>query len=152
MMVCSASLEHTNGTNTNAQQGILILTSNRVGTFDQAFKSRIQLALHYENLKKPQRKKIWRNFFTRLRDLGETEVDYDDLSDHLDDLAEEEMNGRQIRNAITTARQLAQFDGKKFSYAQLQHVIGVAGKFEGYLKDVKQGYSDDQLARDDGIR
>ena len=151
-MVCSASLEHTNGTNTNAQQGILILTSNRVGTFDQAFKSRIQLALHYENLKKPQRKKIWRNFFTRLRDLGETEVDYDDLSDHLDDLAEEEMNGRQIRNAITTARQLAQFDGKKFSYAQLQHVIGVAGKFEGYLKDVKQGYSDDQLARDDGIR
>jgi len=62
------------------------------------------------------------------------------------------MNGRQIRNAITTARQLAQFDGKKFSYAQLQHVIGVAGKFEGYLKDVKQGYSDDQLARDDGIR
>jgi len=142
-MVCSASLEHTNGTNTNAQQGILILTSNRVGTFDQAFKSRIQLALHYENLKKPQRKKIWRNFFTRLRDLGETEVDYDDLSDHLDDLAEEEMNGRQIRNAITTARQLAQFDGKKFSYAQLQHVIGVAGKFEGYLKDVKQGYSDD---------
>lgn len=52
--------------------GILILTSNRVGTFDQAFKSRIQLALHYENLKKPQRRKIWCNFFTRLRDLGET--------------------------------------------------------------------------------
>lgn len=26
--------------------GIVILTSNRVGTFDEAFKSRIQLALH----------------------------------------------------------------------------------------------------------
>ncbi|KAK0644220.1 hypothetical protein B0T16DRAFT_417343 [Cercophora newfieldiana] len=134
--------------------GILILTSNRVGTFDQAFKSRIQLALHYDNLKKPQRRKIWRNFFTRLRDLGEseTQVDYDDLDDHLDDLAEEEMNGRQIRNAITTARQLAQFDGKRFSYAQLQHVIGIAGRFEGYLKNVRRGYSDDQLARDDGLR
>lgn len=29
---------------------ILILTSNRVGTFDEAVKSRIQLALHYDSL------------------------------------------------------------------------------------------------------
>jgi len=29
----------------------------------------------------------------------------------LEELAEEEMNRRQIRNAITSARQLAQFDG-----------------------------------------
>ncbi|KAI8932326.1 hypothetical protein NX059_010520 [Plenodomus lindquistii] len=33
-------------------EGILILTSNRVGTFDEAFKSRIQLSLHYDDLKK----------------------------------------------------------------------------------------------------
>ncbi|EAQ83654.1 hypothetical protein CHGG_10058 [Chaetomium globosum CBS 148.51] len=132
--------------------GILILTSNRVGTFDQAFKSRIQLALHYENLKKPQRRKIWRNFLTRLRDVGEAGVDYDDLNDHIDDLAEEDMNGRQIRNAITTARQLAQFRGQKLSFAQLKHVIAVAGRFEGYLKGVQGGYTDDQLARNDGVR
>jgi len=29
--------------------GILILTSNRVEMFDEAFKSRIQVALHYES-------------------------------------------------------------------------------------------------------
>ena len=28
-------------------EGILILTSNRIGTFDEAFKSRVQLAIHY---------------------------------------------------------------------------------------------------------
>lgn len=33
-------------------EDILILTSNRVGTFDEAFKSRIQLSLHYDNLTK----------------------------------------------------------------------------------------------------
>jgi hypothetical protein len=123
-----------------------------VGIFDQAFKSRIQLALHYENLSKPQRRKIWRNFFNRLRDLGEENVDYDDLYDHIDDLAEEEMNGRQIRNAITTSRQLSQFDEKDFSYSQLSHVIRVASRFEGYLKSINQGYTDDQLARDSGLR
>ena len=31
-------------------EGILVLTSNRVGVFDEAFKSRIQLALHYPTL------------------------------------------------------------------------------------------------------
>ena len=123
-----------------------------MGTFDHAFKSRIQLALHYENLRKPQRRKIWRNFFTRLRNLGETDVDFDDLYDHIDELADNEMNGRQIRNAITTARQLAQFDGVTFSFAQLQYVITITDRFEGYLKGVKQGFSDDQLARDDGLR
>ncbi|KAI1632472.1 P-loop containing nucleoside triphosphate hydrolase protein [Biscogniauxia mediterranea] len=132
--------------------GILILTSNRVGTFDQAFKSRIHLALHYENLKTPQCRKTWRNFFNRLKDVGETEVDYDDLGDHIDELAKEEMNGRQIRNAITTARQMAQYDGEKFSYRQLKHVIKLANKFESYLKDVKQGISDDQMAREEGAR
>lgn len=52
--------------------GILILTSNRVGTFDEAFKSRIQLALHYENLNVTQRRKVWRNFMNRLKTLVRT--------------------------------------------------------------------------------
>lgn len=47
-------------------EGILILTSNRVGTFDEAFKSCIQLSLHYENLGKRQCRKIWKNFLSHL--------------------------------------------------------------------------------------
>lgn len=42
--------------------GILILTSNRVATFDEAFKSRINLAIRYEDLEEEQRLKILRNF------------------------------------------------------------------------------------------
>lgn len=48
-------------------EATLILTSSRVGTFDEAFKSRIQLALHYKPLTIPQRKKIWRNFSSGSR-------------------------------------------------------------------------------------
>jgi hypothetical protein len=62
------------------------------------------------------------------------------------------MNGRQIRNAVTTARQLAQFDGEKFSYKQLGQAIKVASKFEKYLKDVYLGLTDDQRAREDAVR
>ena len=132
--------------------GILILTSNRVGTFDEAFKSRIQLALHYENLNASQRTKIWKNFIKRLRDLDSTRIDFDDVDCYIPELAAHEMNGRQIRNAITSARELAQYKGKDMSYKHLQHVIGVANKFDAYLKTVKEGLSDDTIARSGGLR
>lgn len=133
-------------------EGILILTSNRVGIFDEAFKSRIQLALHYENLEKPQRIKIWKNFLTRLRMIGEENVDFETIDSYIDELAEYDMNGRQIRNAITTARQLAQYKRKPMTFGHLRHVIKVAGKFDHYLKDVHDEQSDDQIARGEGFR
>lgn len=133
-------------------QGILILTSNRVGTFDEAFKSRIQLSLHYDKLNKAQRRKIWRNFIERLKSLGEANVEFDDLYDHMDELVDHEMNGRQIRNVITTARQLAQYRGKNLCYAHLKHVIDIAGRFDTYIQKVKEGFTDEELARDEGRR
>ena len=132
--------------------GILILTSNRVGTFDEAFKSRIQLALHYQNLTTSQQRKVWRNFLLRLKSLDESNIDFDDIVDHIDELTQEDMNGRQIRNAITTARQLAQYKAKKFCYEHLKHVIEVSGEFENYLKTLREGYSDDQIKREGGLR
>lgn len=80
--------------------GILILTSNRVGTFDEAFRSRIQLALHYPNLGPQQRLRIWQTFIARLESLDEESIDIKDLQDNLHLLKEEKLNGRQIRNII----------------------------------------------------
>jgi SpoVK/Ycf46/Vps4 family AAA+-type ATPase len=153
-------------------EGILILTSNRVGTFDEAFKSRIQLSLHYENLTQGQRFKIWKNFLKRLKDMDESPptkvtepgvvrerkfvepvgIDFEDVECYLSELAKIEMNGRQIRNAITTARQLAKFKKVPMNYGHLKHVIKVSSKFDSYLNTVREGLSDDQIARDDGVR
>ena len=133
-------------------EGIMILTSNRVGIFDEAFKSRIQLALRYENLGRPERTKIWRNFFDKLKLIGEENIDYDTIDSYIEELSEYEMNGRQIRNAITTARQLAQFKKKPMTWGHLRHVIKVSGKFDNYLKGVHEDMSDDLIARGEGFR
>lgn len=148
-------------------EGILILTTNRVGTFDEAFKSRIQLALRYEPLKEYQRKLIWRNFLVRPETLGEQDsIDFDDVESHIDDLARYPMNGRQIRNSITTARQLAKFKKRKMAFAHLKRAITVAEKFDKYLARVREAdieesggreavngrYSDEYFARSDQIR
>jgi SpoVK/Ycf46/Vps4 family AAA+-type ATPase len=132
--------------------GILILTSNRVGHFDEAFKSRIQLALHHKNLDQRQRWQIWRNFLQRLQDLEEKDVDFGDLDKHIDDLAENQMNGRQIRNAITTARQLAIYRKRDLDYRSLQDVIETSSMFDEYLLELNEGNSDDAIARGMGNR
>jgi len=119
-------------------EGILILTTNRVGSFDGAFKSRIQLALRYEKLRHGQRKQVWRNFVERLRSLGEGDnIDFDDVVEHLDELAAQPMNGREIRNSITTGRQLAKFMKEKMTSEHLRRAISVAERFDRYLAEEK---------------
>ena len=133
-------------------EGILILTSNRVGIFDEAFKSRIQLALHYPTLGPYQRLRIWENFINRLESFKDDSVDIADLRDNLEKLKEEEMNGRQIRNAITTARQYAQWKKKTLTYDDLRGVIEVSGRFDKYLNRLNGGLTQDEVAADEGLR
>ena len=130
--------------------GILILTSNRVGMFDEAFKSRIQVALHYENLNRSARKKIWQNFLDMLEE-DEEDVNFDEIKFHLDDLAGKELNGRQIRNVLTTARQLAIFKKERLDYGHLEQALSVSSDFTNYLKRV-QGHTDDERMRDTALR
>ncbi|SCV34357.1 related to TOB3 (member of AAA-ATPase family) [Fusarium fujikuroi] len=142
--------------------GILILTSNRVGIFDEAFKSRIQLNLRYKNLDRDQRLQIWKNFFTRLRRLEEdasqrhSGVSYgakvDEMLGRLDELAEANLNGRQIRNAVSTARQLARYQKEPLSYKHLTVVINEAKKFDEYLLELNRTYTADEIQRDKGER
>ena len=79
-------------------------------------------------------------------------VDIDDLQDHLEELAKFEMNGRQIRNVITTARQYAEWKGKKLDYECLKDVIEISGKFDTYLTKLRGGFTYDQIAEDEGFR
>lgn len=47
-------------TKTSVDAAILFLTTNRVGVFDEAFKSRIHMSIGYPPLRKAQTSKIWR--------------------------------------------------------------------------------------------
>lgn len=75
-------------------KGVMFLTTNRIGSIDHAFNSRILMNLDYKNLEKEQRLKVWENL---LKSAG--------MSDIIDDpnfanLADLPINGRQIKNLI----------------------------------------------------
>ncbi|KKY33271.1 putative aaa family atpase [Diaporthe ampelina] len=69
----------------------------------------------------------------------------------LKELASHELNGRQIRNIITMARQLAKFRKKTLDYG-LQEVMSLSGRFDEYFSKLNENQSDEQTARSDGIR
>lgn len=70
----------------------------------------------------------------------------------MNDLAQVEMNGIEIGNAIITARQLTEFKKIGLSYRHLEHVVRINGKFSKYLKYLGDGLTEDKLKREGGLR
>lgn len=86
-------------------EGILFLTTNRIGTFDEAFLSRINVSLYYREFDDKDRRKIWFNYFDKLERERGNEVcvpystkEYATESTEVKDL---KWNGREIRNGTS---------------------------------------------------
>ncbi|KAE8443280.1 hypothetical protein EG329_001996 [Mollisiaceae sp. DMI_Dod_QoI] len=115
-------------------EGMLFLTTNRVERFDDAFTSRIHLALNFPDLSPEMRLEIWVNSLKRLSpaDVG---VDLDGPLSPLRALAKEELNGRVISYAVRTAKALADADGGKLTAEHLKDVVEVYKKFNRGLTE-----------------
>ncbi|KAL9118676.1 MAG: hypothetical protein Q9187_004778 [Circinaria calcarea] len=100
--------------------GILFLTTNRVGAFDEAFKSRIHISLYYPPLFEAQTQEIWKMNIDRTmkRKKKGLDINRDGLlrfaADHYRESSRKEAswNGRQIRNAFQTAVALAEYEAQ----------------------------------------
>ncbi|KAJ5344777.1 hypothetical protein N7452_002781, partial [Penicillium brevicompactum] len=114
-------------------QGILFLTTNRVETFDDAFQSRIHVALRYGDLTTKAKRSIWKMFLERVRAIEGvhtatfSEADYDMLSRHT-------LNGRQIKNSVRTAQALAVNEKSPLAMEHIKRVLEVAETFDQDLR------------------
>ena len=111
----------------------MFLTTNRVGTFDRAFQSRIHLTIEYPKLDFRSKMLVWRTFVRPRSDasqygsnIGETE---------LKALAGMDMNGREIKNIVKTARLLA---SQKRMPLAMEHVATVLRVKDGSPETVKR--------------
>jgi SpoVK/Ycf46/Vps4 family AAA+-type ATPase len=81
--------------------GILFLTTNRIGSFDDAFVSRIHFQLGYPDFTEESRRKVWQTFIDKLqRERGDYIRLNIDAKEYLDgkELKSVNWNGREIRN------------------------------------------------------
>lgn len=99
-------------------QGMLFLTSNRAENIDSAFESRIHVSLHYPELDWNSRHQIWSQFCSDPN-MGQLS------SEELDLVSGIELNGRQIKNLLRTARLLAQDEGSVLKYEHIQLLLNL---------------------------
>ncbi|PSN62687.1 P-loop containing nucleoside triphosphate hydrolase protein [Corynespora cassiicola Philippines] len=147
--------------------GILFLTTNRVGDFDEAFASRIHVSLEYPPLDRKSTKKV---LALNLRLIGERfkkskrliSIDEEDISIDAEEYwstnDKARLNGRQIRNACHTALALAEFEAQGGNHKTIlapNAKVTLASKhfstvfkayldFNKYLKDVYGTWSEDR--------
>ena len=94
----------------------MFLTSNRAEKIDPAFESRIDISLNYPKLDLSSRRQIWSQFLRGEKGSAFSDVD-------LDNLAQVQLNGRQIKNVLKTALLLARQQGDTLNYRYMQTVL-----------------------------
>lgn len=148
--------------------GILFLTTNRVGAFDQAFRSRIHMSLFYPKIEEDATIKIWEMNLDRAREIWGDNLSIDKpdregilkfASKHYNELAKSDTtwNGRQIRNAFQTAIALAEWDAyqgqlkfkspvplkPRLEPEHFEKVAKASKHFDAYLKETQTGTMSD---------
>ncbi|KZV69065.1 P-loop containing nucleoside triphosphate hydrolase protein [Peniophora sp. CONT] len=99
-------------------RGILILTTNMAEQVDRAFESRIHFSVYYPELGVAARKSIWMTFLNKIS-LDVSKEDLDRLSEH-------RINGRQIKNVVSSAQTISLANGSpRLKLEEVDVVLGV---------------------------
>ena len=96
---------------------MLFLTTNRISNIDPAFHSRIHVTVNYPNLSAESRKHIWQTFLGKESAVPDKDIDH---------LSQVDLNGRQIKNMLKTARMLARSEeqeGDGHGHGQRGHAV-----------------------------
>ncbi|KAL4917034.1 P-loop containing nucleoside triphosphate hydrolase protein [Aspergillus aurantiobrunneus] len=131
----------------------LSLTTNRVGQIDDAFISRVHIAIGYNTLNGETRKKIWNGFLQQLarERAGKIQIAPDAKKWVLETTGESQvqLNGRDIRNALQTAITLAEFECEEdpdyspemvtvVTQDHFQRVLEMSNRFHNYVTSVRR--------------
>ena len=107
--------------------------ANYVQTFDEAFQSRIHVALRYDKLDGKAKRAIFKLFLERVRTFGKMQVKHFAEAD-ITALAKHDLNGREIKNVMGSAQDLAVNKGEALSMRHIKLVLDVHAKFGRDLK------------------
>ncbi|KAK8110761.1 uncharacterized protein PG998_007218 [Apiospora kogelbergensis] len=111
--------------------GIVFLTTNRVESFDKAMKSRIHLSLGYHPPEPEVRRRLWTLCLQRVP-AGESDITLNKVGhdESLELLVASALNGREISNAVNTARTIARFEERRLQWKHIRTVLDVRSAFD----------------------
>lgn len=135
-------------------KGLLFLTTNRVGQIDDAFISRVHIAIGYKAFSPQNRSRIWEGFSRKLakEQAGKIQISPGARKWVLQkaESGNAQLNGRDIRNALQTAITLAEaeaeedpsFDFDKMTIivdqSHFERVLEISNKFHDYVQSIRR--------------
>ncbi|KAK4104489.1 hypothetical protein N658DRAFT_513365 [Parathielavia hyrcaniae] len=144
--------------------GVLFLTTNRVGDFDEAFTSRIHVSLYYPELNAEKTVNVFNinmdmieeRFKKKRRQIRIDRAQIGAFATrHYADHKDARWNGRQIRNACQTALALAEFQMQGENLEESPNLGAVVelnvSHFATYVRDI-YGSSEEERAKESKLR
>lgn len=117
--------------------GVLFLTTNRPGSLDEAFQSRIHIAIGLPDLDAKSQLQVWAIF---VKDLNIEKSEKERILQFVDEdiKTNGNLNGRQIRNSVRTALAIAAQMNETISSKHVRDVLEIGRDFTKYLQDVNR--------------
>ncbi|KAL5634679.1 hypothetical protein ACGC1H_002653 [Rhizoctonia solani] len=142
--------------------GVLILTTNRIRSFDDAFLSRFSVALRYPDLDRDSRKVLWSKFLVLAgasvesnkptsspKAIASSALEGTDaegiITPHhfsltdINKLSLKNLNGRVIKQTVRTAQALAVSAGEQISMSHVETVLRISDQFAEDWKELEFG-------------
>jgi SpoVK/Ycf46/Vps4 family AAA+-type ATPase len=118
--------------------GTIILTTNRISSLDIAVQSRIHLSIRYNELSEEDCIKIFEIFTSKVEfEPGHRKFVKDWFKS---DVSDEGLNGRQIRNLVTSAQSIAKSKDKNLDLDCFKSVFKVTQEFQKQLTEQTARY------------
>jgi hypothetical protein len=121
--------------------GIMILTTNRITSLDIAVQSRIHLAIRYDDLTRGQKRSVFKMFLDQLQPDSISE--HSRIMEFVDEYGSDyKLNGRQIRNVVSSALSLARSQAKssgddaRMTVKHLKTVLMITKDFQEQLESI----------------
>lgn len=121
----------------------MILTTNRITSLDIAVQSRIHLAIRYDDLTRQQKTNIFKLFLEQLK--PDSIKDPRSVTEYIEEYGSEyELNGRQIRNVVSSALSLARSQARdpksdgddRMTVKHLKTVLLITKDFQKQLESI----------------
>ena len=132
-------------------QGIVFIATNRVSRFDDALIRQIDITLGLPPLDRGHRVGIWYNQIQDLFDEGIINASQSaDLRMHAQrNWSKNEINGHQIKKAISTARIMAEKKGKTLGQREVETMLKLGREFEERVSNSDEGKQEKKGVRNE---
>lgn len=122
------------------------MTTNLSSTIDLAFRSRVNIHLFFSPLSFTYRAQLWQKFLDRLLLEAPTAGPASSMNptfrrlevSEIEKLAAWELNGREIKNAVKTARNWCICKGYQISVERMESAIAVTAPMAKKIGDVQR--------------